>query len=156
MAPITNRAIVLCLSVALLATTRLAWSCPCVKNTPHDDHGRRKRYDVVFLGTALKWTCVEPEAELIVSVLHQPPCRLYQGEFSIAAVWKGSLVGNVTVNPGGADCGAEFEPGQTYLVFGSIRKDRPLEVSTGLCAGSHKSSLEEALRTLGKPRKSPK
>ncbi len=96
--------------------------------------------DAIFVGKVLKIGLATEPAERFVF-------RIKPVQFAVVEAFKGAEVGELTVTTGlgGGDCGYDFQPNQTYLVY-AHRNPQTRVLSAGIC--SRTASVEGAAEDL--------
>lgn len=136
--------LLLVISTCLLVS-RPATACSCV--SPKEDATEAvsdalKKADIVFLGKAETTTMSASSKSRLASTIQTTTFYLLES-------WKGEKVSRVTtkIDTQCCVCGARFDAGETYLVFGYKRDDS--FYTTSICSlTSHSDHADEYLAIL--------
>ena len=100
------------------------FACKCNRQIPDIGQACQKA-DLIFLGQCLRAEYVEEKGS--------SPYHFVQYTFLVKKVWKGKPDAEtilVKTGLGGGDCGWNFRPGFSYIVFGTVEKN---SVHTSTC-----------------------
>jgi len=94
------------------------FACKCAHHPP-DIHAACRQSDAIFLGRCLKAEFVEQ------SQADPSPTHRVRYVFHVQKAWKGDPTAETIVvetGVGSGDCGWEFRPGFSYIVYGTARE----------------------------------
>lgn len=126
---------------------RPAYACSCA--LPGSTEEAFRNSDAVFAGEVVEIEELPMEREGTTTFMMHP---LAPVTFDVKGAWKGVTDDPVVVHGQGpgANCGLDFDRGETYLVFArGGGGDDPLQ--TDLCSATRQTSVETARNIFGPP-----